>query len=116
MHEDIRKNLFLLNPDAGLVESVDRVLDRGSVFSSSNNDCPVKDTKGNGLMRDAKYRLNGELVRIKDWQFGSGNLLNRYYWVWYIDSNLSDQRVTIEARYPNGVFGGPEYSSEFIPV
>lgn len=112
--KQIRASFFLLNSDPTLAEAADFALDTGTLLRSPDV-CPVKDTEGNYLMRDRKYLLNGELVRIKDWKFGSGNLLDRYYWVWYIDSNLDDRRITIEARYPKGVFGGAEYPSEFVP-
>jgi hypothetical protein len=113
-HKNIRQNLFLVNQDPELAEAFDQVLGTGSVFNT--NECPVVDTNGNNLVRDGKYRYRNEIVRIKDWQFGAGNLLDRYYWVWYIDSKLDDCRITISAKYRNGVFGGTKYVSQFAPL
>jgi hypothetical protein len=78
-----------------LIEVFDHTtLDCGSLLQQEES--PVKDTAANGLIRERKHRLNGELVRVKDWQFGAGNILDRYHWVYYLDSQLDDRRLTIE--------------------
>jgi hypothetical protein len=48
--------------------------------------------------------------------FGSGNMLDRYYRVFYTDDLLEDSFFVVDARYPNGIFGGAVYPSKLVPV
>lgn len=114
----IRARLFLTNPDAATAEAFDRAIDSGSIMRDAV--CPVLDVNGNSLVAGAIYqyqrRHTSVKIKIREWVFGSGNLLDRYYRVFYTDDQLEDSFLVVEAQYPNGVFGGAVYPSKLVPV
>jgi hypothetical protein len=115
---EIRARLFLTNPDAATAEAFDRAIELGSIMRDEV--CPVLDANGNPLVVGAIYQhqrhYTSVKIKIRKWAFGSGNLLNRYYRVFYTDDQLEDSFLVIEAQYPNGIFGGAVYQSKLVPV
>lgn len=116
--EKIRQQLFLTNPDATVVEAFDRVLDSGSILKGDV--CPVLDVAGEPLVIDGIYHYEKYpapvRVKIRRWEFGAGNMLDRYYRVFYTDSNLNDSFLVVDARYPKGVCGGAVYESTLAKI
>ena len=108
----IRQRLYLTNPDVGLVEAADNALSTGNILKSDN--CPVLDSEGNPLEREQIYRYRDVKIKVRDWTFGAGNMLERYYRVYYTDENLRDTFLVVPAKYPSGVFYGAVYQSELI--
>ena len=126
---DILSKLMLTNPEAGVLEAFDKVLQSGCLGPLRRTDagetgiCPVVDTNGNPLTANGLYSIKGDPrflnvthIKVRSWAFGSGNMLDRYYRVWYTDSNLEDSFIVINATYPNGVFDGAIYQSKFTPL
>jgi hypothetical protein len=74
---------------------------------------PVLDTEGNYLVIGNKYLLGNNPVRITDMKFGSGNIMDTYYWVFYLNHELNDRRVTIDGKHTSQ---GTVYQSQFKPV
>lgn len=115
---EMRVQLFLTNPDAETAEAFDRAIDSGSIMRDEV--CPVLDANGNPLVVCAIYlyqrRHSSVKLKIRRWAFGSGNLLDRYYRVFYTDQQLEDRFLVVDAQYPNGVFGGAVYPSTLVPV
>lgn len=120
---EIRAHLFFTNPDAATAEPFDRAIDSGSIMGDAV--CRVLDANGNPLVVGAIYqwqrRHTSVKIKIHECVFGSGNLLDRYYKVFYykvfyVDDQLEDGFLVVKARYPNGVFGGAVYSSKLVPV
>ncbi len=107
--KQIRQALFLNNPASDVVEAFDRVL--GDV---SPNECPVLDVSGKPLEVGKIYQYGDKIIKVRRWEFGSGNMLDRYYRLYYTDSNLKDTFLVVEARYPNGVFNGAVYRSQLV--
>lgn len=81
-----------------------------------SNNCPVLDALGNPLIKDEKYQFNDTALKIRRWEFGAGNMLDKYYRVFYTDNDLRDTFLVVEARYPNGVFGGAVYQSALVKI
>jgi hypothetical protein len=115
---ELRSRLFLTNPDAATAEAFDRAIDSGSIMRDDT--CPVLDANGNPLVVDGIYLFEKHRtsikIKIRRWAFGSGNMLDRYYRVFYTDSQLNDSFLVVEARYPNGIFGGAVYPSKLVSV
>lgn len=118
---DILSKLMLTNLEAGVLEAFDKVLQSGCLGETGI--CPVVDTNGNPLTANGLYSIKGDPrfhnvthIKVRSWAFGSGNMLDRYYRVWYTDSNLEDSFIVINATYPNGVFDGAIYQSKFTPL
>ncbi len=112
--KQIRQQLFLLNPEPGLVEGCDRALATGSFFVTSI--CPVLDANGKPLAKGGKYRYRDKLIKVRGWEFGAGNVLDRYYRVFYTDSDLEDSNLVVDAKYPLGAFAGAVYYSILVRV
>jgi hypothetical protein len=107
--EQLRKDLYLTNLEPDVVEAFDQVFSTGSVFKTDV--CPVLDAIGNPLEKDGIYKYQNIRIKVRKWEFGAGNLLDRYYRVFYTDSDLKDSFLVVNAKYPSGVFGGPVYCS-----
>lgn len=115
---EMRSQLFLTNPDALTVEAFDHAIRSGSIMR--DDVCPVLDVNGNPLVVGGIYfyqkRHSSVKIQIRRWAFGSGNLLDRYYQVFYTDQQLENSFLVVDAQYPNGVFGGAVYPSKLVPV
>lgn len=115
---EMRAQLFFTNPDADVVEAFDRAIDSGSIMRDEV--CPVLDANGNPLVIGGIYlyqrHRTSVKIKIRHWAFGSGNLLDRYYRVFYTDDQLEDSFLVVNAEYPNRVFGGAVYPSKLVPV
>lgn len=119
--KDLRVRLFLTNPDADKVEAFDRAIDSGSIMRDEVS--PVLDANGNPLVVDGIYLYQKHCygkpttvkIKIRRWAFGSGNILCRYYRVFYTDDQLEDSFLVVDAQYPNGVCGGAIYQSSCVP-
>lgn len=72
----------------------------------------VLDINGNPLDIKRKYWYRNNPIRITEIKFGSGNFMDTYYWVWYLDHNLDSKRVTIDGKHTKK---GTIYKSEFSP-
>ena len=115
---EIRSRLFLTNPDAATVEAFDQAIESGSVIRGDA--CPVLDANGDilivsGIYLYEKHRTSVK-IKIRSWAFGSGNMLDRYYRVFFTDDKLEDSFLVVDARYPNGVTGGAVYPSKLMPA
>jgi hypothetical protein len=108
----IRERLLLTNPESDLVEAFDRTLTTGSVLKSDI--CPVIDASGNPLEKEVIYRYQDKLIKVRRWEFGAGNMLDRYYRVFYTDNDLVDTFLVINAKYPLGVLAGVVYPSILV--
>lgn len=63
-------------------------------------DCPVFDDRGTPLKKGGIYLHRGDRVRVEGWQFGCGNVLDAYYWVYLLEAGtLENRRITVEATY-----------------
>lgn len=115
---EIRLRLLLTNPDAATIEAFDRAIESGSIMK--DDDCPVLDANRNPLVvgNTYLYKKHGTSAKIKirRWAFGSGNMLDRYYRVFYTDDQLEDSFLVVDSRYPYGIFGGAVYTSELVPL
>ena len=113
---EIRLRLLLTNPDAATVEAFDRAIKSGSIMK--NDACPVLDVNGNPLVVDNIYLYKRHetfvKVKIRRWVFGFGNMLDRYYRIFYTDERLEDSFLIVDARYPNGISGGAVYASKLV--
>jgi hypothetical protein len=112
--EHIRQRLFLTNPEPEIAEACDRVLSTNSVLKTDV--CPVLDANGSPLEKDGIYRYRDKLLKVRRWEFGAGNLLDRYYRVFYTDSDLEDTFFVVNAKYPLGVFSGAVYYSILVRI
>ena len=116
--KNARLKLFLTNPEPDKVEGFDRAIESCSPFKT--NTCPVVDIAGNPLIIDSiyLYTKHSASVRLKvrRWEFGAGNILDRYYRVFYTDANLQDSFLIVEAQYPKGICGGAVYQSQLVLV
>jgi hypothetical protein len=74
---------------------------------------PVLDTDGNYLVIGRKYLLGSNPVRITKIEFGSGNIMDTYYRVSFLNHELDDRRVTIDGKHTKQ---GTVYQSQFKPV
>ena len=115
---EIRLRLLLTNPDAATIEAFDRAIESGSIMKDDT--CPVLDVNGNPLVVDNIYLYKRHetsvKIKIRRWAFGSGNMLDRYYRVFYTDNKLEDSFLVVDAQYPNGISGGAVYASELVPL
>ena len=115
---EIRSRLLLTNPDAATIEAFDRAIESGSIMK--DDACPVLDVNGNPLVVDNiyLYKRHGTSAKIKirRWAFGSGNMLDRYYRVFYTDEQLEDSFLVVDVRYPNSISGGAVYTSKLVPL
>ena len=110
--EEMRLSAILAGMDSAEYHGIDTALSAGTPFKV----CPVKDTAGQPLQQDNRYKFNGKLIRVQRWEFGSGNLLDTYYRVFYLDCELRDRMTVIAASYKNGILNGAVYQSEFEPI
>jgi hypothetical protein len=110
----IRQKLFLTNPEPDLVEACDRALATGCILKT--DECPVLDANGNPLEKETIYRYRDKLIKVRSWEFGAGNMLDRYYRIFYTDNDLNDTFLVVNARYPLGVFAGAVYPSILVSV
>ena len=115
---EIRLRLLLTNPDAATIEAFDRAIESGSIMKDDT--CPVLDVNGNPLVVDniyfyKRYKTSVK-IKIHRWAFGSGNMLDRYYRVFYTDDKLEDRFLVVDARYPDGIPEGAVYASKLVPL
>lgn len=116
--ENARLKLFLTNPELDRVEGFDRMLESCSPFKVDT--CPVLDSAGNPLTINSIYIYTKHSVsvrlKVRRWEFGAGNILNRYYRLFYTDANLQDSFLIVKAQYPKGICGGAVYQSQLVLV
>jgi len=74
----------------------------------------VKDIKGNPLVGGGIYMLRGKKVKVLREQFGSGNFLDKYYRVFYLDSDFKEAFICVDAKYQRGF--NATYPSAFEPI
>ena len=115
---EIRLRLLLTNPDAAIVEAFDRAIESGSIMKDDT--CPVLDVNKNPLVVDNIYlykrHKTSVKIKIRRWAFGSGNMLDRYYRIFYTDERLEDSFLVVDARYPDGIPGCAVYASKLVPL
>ncbi|HEY9643511.1 MAG TPA: hypothetical protein V6C57_23685 [Coleofasciculaceae cyanobacterium] len=97
--------------DAEQLEVINTAAAHGDIFKGEA--FPVVDADGDRLIKDQVYLYRGEKVRVTNCVFGSGNIMDCWYWVYFIDSNLEDSRITVEAKFPEGLFGPKSYTAPF---
>ena len=112
---DIRERLIFFGAEPDVLEAADRSLETGSVLTTGI--CPVLDTEGNPLVVGQIY-LNsfGVKIKVRSWVFGCGNIIERYYRIFYTDEKLQDTFVVVKAEYPRNLFGGAVYRSSLSLV
>jgi hypothetical protein len=76
----------------------------------------VLDTEGNVLIAGQNYMLGDKKVKVLRETFGSGNFMDTYYRVWFLNSDLEESFEVIDASFPDGVFGKRVYKSMFVPI
>ena len=86
------------NLDEAGIEAINTALTTGDILHDADTS-PVVDATHTPLKRNEVYLYRGKRIRVTDWKFGSGNLMDTYYWVYFIDSDLKDGRVTIDAKH-----------------
>jgi hypothetical protein len=96
------------------LEAINTAIVHGELFKGEA--FPVVDEDGDRLIKNQIYLYRGQRVRLTDCVFGSGNILESWYWVYFINSSLEDDRITVEAKFPQGVFGPKTYTAPFIKV
>lgn len=124
----LRQTALLLNPDPQIIEDIDNILRGARCVPDSyaggvegipiGPQCPVLDMGGNPLLVDGIY-YSEQLrtsMKVRSWSFGAGNMLDRYYRVWYTDANLVDSFLVVDATYPKGIYGGAVYQSDLKRV
>lgn len=111
---DIRERLIFFGVEADVLEAADRSLETGSIFSTDI--CPVVDTEGNPLVVDGIYRNSfGTKIKVRSWSFGCGNIIEKYYRVFYTDENLDDSHIVVKAKYSD-ILGSATYKSSLSLV
>lgn len=87
--------------DPEIIEALRQVGSTGSVLKDPST-LPVEDADGNPLIIDQVYiKPSGGKFRVTGCRFGSGNIMDTWYWVFGIGEDLSDDRITVDARYRN---------------
>ncbi len=114
------------NIDAGQATAMIEVLSGGPLFKELPSEeqaamgaarfYHVLDTDGELLIAGKNYMLYGKKVKVLREQFGSGNFLDKYFRVFYIDASLEEHLDTVDATYIRGVFAAPIYRSNFKPI
>jgi len=84
--------------DPEQLEAINTAVQHEEVLKSEDL-APIVDTDGDRLVRDAVYLYRGSKVRVKDWRFGAGNVMDTYYYLWFIDGDLKDRRITVDAHH-----------------
>lgn len=87
----------------------DRALGRDGIYETLDAD-------GNLLVAGENYMLRDEKVKVLREQHGAGNMLDVYMRVFYLDSSLEERFTVVDGKYPNGVFNGAVYKSQFKPI
>lgn len=111
---DIIERLIFVGAEPDVLEAADRSLETGSILSTDI--CPVLDTEGNPLVVGQIYLNSGIKIKVRSWVFGCGNIIERYYRVFYTDENLRDTFLVVKAKYSRGLFGGAVYRSSLSLV
>ncbi len=76
----------------------------------------VIDQDGNLLVAGGVYLLREQKVKVLREEFGSGNVMDTYYRVFYLNSDFQERFVVVDARFDNGIFGPRVYKSAFKKV
>ena len=82
--------------DVTTVEAFNTAYKCNSVLRSN---CPVTDIDGNPLEKDKIYETPNGKIRITSWEFGSGNLMDTYYRVFFIGEDLKNGMKVIDAKH-----------------
>lgn len=97
-------DLILTGLSEEQVEALNRAEREGTILNHPDI-FSVVDADGDPLIKDQVYqlqRLKPTLFRPTKYQFGSGNFMDTYYWVWGIDGDLKDDRITVEVKHRRG--------------
>ena len=81
--------------------------------------CAVEDANGQKLVPGGLYLLDGKKVKVLSEDYGSGNLMDTWYWVRYLDSELHEQTLSVDAsfaRNDKSIFPRSYYRSRLVPV
>lgn len=61
------------------------------------------DLDGNALISGKNYiDKNGKKVKVLREQFGSGNILDTYYYVYLLNQDLNEERILVEGKLQKG--------------
>jgi hypothetical protein len=75
----------------------------------------VLDSTGKALEFGQNYEFRGKKVKVLSEQFGCGNILDNYYRVHYLNSDLEKGCTVVEVRYIKSL-QTRLYQSEFQPI
>ncbi|MBT5022436.1 hypothetical protein HOK51_02595 [Candidatus Woesearchaeota archaeon] len=78
--------------------------------------CNTQDSQGNVLVAGTNYQLRGQKVKVLREQFGGGNMMDTYFRIFYLGSDLEEHFECVDAKYSRGVLNGPIYKSQFDPI
>ena len=96
--------------DPETIEAVRRVESSGNLFNDPET-IPVEDEDGNLLLVNHVYlRPDGKKLRITKCRFGSGNMMDTWYWVYGINEDLNEDRITVDVKHRKGM--SAHYPSE----
>ncbi len=74
------------------------------------------DVNGEALVSGTNYQYGDKKIKVLREEFGSGNMLDVYMRVYFIDDSLEERCTVIDGSYPGGVFKGAVYNSLFEPI
>lgn len=74
------------------------------------------DGRGEVLVAGKNYWYRNSKIKVLREEFGGGNILDTYYRIWYMNTDLEERFFCVNARYPRGIFQGAQYQSDLLPV
>jgi hypothetical protein len=74
------------------------------------------DTKGRVLQAGEEYLLNGRKVTVLREEFGSGQILDTYHRVFYLDTNNREHFAVVKGLFVPGSTARTKYKSNFSPI
>ena len=113
-NNDIIQSVMFFNLTPDQLEAIEQVLKQDTILKTG--ECPVLDVEGNPLVKDKIYQCRKRRYKIRGWEFGTGNMLDRYYRLYYTNDKLEDSFMVIGATYKEFVFGGAIYQSDLSIV
>lgn len=73
----------------------------------------VRDTKGNVLVAGKNYLLRGETVKVLREEFNAGNIVDTFYYVFYLGKDMEEHLECVDGVYSRE---GTTYPSPFEPI
>lgn len=99
---------------AGMTDEDTHAVGRVFTGKSLDSSMMVQDVTGRRMTPNTPYTLRGNKVLVLNEEYGTDNLLDTYYRVFYLDTNLKLQTEVVEVRYATRL--SPSYPSLFTPI